>query len=276
MADVTKCDVESEVEKFEYSQDGKDIRCVNCALMKLKLHSVSQEVKSLQGVIDILQDEVNGLRKELYLNPMADREHKEGLLTSDQGKDWSKIVKKKTKTYSYKETSYIPEVHAPTTTKMSNLFEILHNLNDDDITEEPKGSMLQPDIYNSEEKNQQTALPKLTKGIPTIINGVISANHNNFIGHKLTKDSQQKFDHKIVIIGDSHARGCANNVKSNLSDNFRTEGIVKPGAVMSTLMTSGTGVIKESTNKDIIVLWGGANDISSNNTSEGLNISQIL
>ena len=85
--------------------------------------------------------------------------------------------------------------------------------------------------------------------------GVISAKHNNFIGHKTTKDSLQKFDHKIVIIGDSHARGCANNVKSNLSDNFRTEGIVKPGAVMNTLMTSGIGVIKELTNKDIIVLW---------------------
>jgi hypothetical protein len=41
-----------------------------------------------------------------------------------------------------------------------------------------------------------------------------------------------------------------------------TSGFVKPGACIDTLIASATGDIEYLTNKDIIVFWGGTNDIS--------------
>jgi hypothetical protein len=81
---------------------------------------------------------------------------------------------------------------------------------------------------------------------------------------------QQKQGYKIMIIGDSHARGCAGNVKHNLSERYKTSCVMKPGATTNTLIVSGKSEVKELTDKDINVFWGGANDVSTNNTQEGL------
>lgn len=35
--------------------------------------------------------------------------------------------------------------------------------------------------------------------------------------------------HKIIIIGDIHARGCASGIKYNLEVNFEVQGFVDPG-----------------------------------------------
>lgn len=37
-------------------------------------------------------------------------------------------------------------------------------------------------------------------------------------------------EHKVLIIGDSHTRNCAANVKTDIMDNFEVQGFVKPGA----------------------------------------------
>jgi hypothetical protein len=68
-----------------------------------------------------------------------------------------------------------------------------------------------------------------------------------------------------VIIGDSHAQGCAGNMKHNLKNSDKTIGFVKPGACIDT----ATGNIEYSTNEDIIVLAGGRN-VTKNNSQGGL------
>jgi len=65
--------------------------------------------------------------------------------------------------------------------------------------------------------------------------------------HKPKSSSQQNKDHKIIIIGNSHARGSASHVKHNLNDNYRSSGFVKPGVNIHTL-TSLTEDIKHLTN----------------------------
>jgi hypothetical protein len=75
--------------------------------------------------------------------------------------------------------------------------------------------------------------------------------------HKPKSISQQNKEHKIIVIGDSHARGSASNVKRNLNDNnYRSSGFVRPGANIDKLTSSTTEYIKHLMNNDIIVFWG--------------------
>jgi hypothetical protein len=41
--------------------------------------------------------------------------------------------------------------------------------------------------------------------------------------------SQKKENKKITIIGDSHAKGCAAEIKHNFGRTFKVTGYVKPG-----------------------------------------------
>ena len=73
---------------------------------------------------------------------------------------------------------------------------------------------------------------------------------------------KKKVDHKIVILGDSHARGLSSNVRNNLDDNYTVCGLVKPGANTATLISSRIADVNSLTRNDLIILWGGSNDVS--------------
>jgi len=107
--------------------------------------------------------------------------------------------------------------------------------------------------------------------IPVLVNGLTSMDvSTKNICHKPKSSSHQNKEHKIITISESHAQGCASNVKHNLSDNYRSSGFVRPGANIDTLTSSAMKDIKHLTNNDIIVFWGGTNDVSKNNTQDGL------
>ena len=59
-------------------------------------------------------------------------------------------------------------------------------------------------------------------------------------------------------------------MKYNLNDNYMSSSFVKPGAYIDTLTSKALEDIKHLTNKDIIVFWSGANDVSKNNSQERL------
>jgi hypothetical protein len=88
--------------------------------------------------------------------------------------------------------------------------------------------------------------------------------------HKLNNSPQQGEKHRIIIFGDSHARGSASNMKHNLNNDFGLTGFVKPGATTDSLISSITEDTKHLTNDDLLVFWGGTNDVSRNNSQKGL------
>jgi hypothetical protein len=90
--------------------------------------------------------------------------------------------------------------------------------------------------------------------IPGIINDVTSVEGNKHTHNKVRSNAQQKQGHKIMIIGDSHARECAGNMKHNHGDKYKTSGIVKLGANINTLIESVKTDISVSADKDIPVL----------------------
>jgi alpha-D-ribose 1-methylphosphonate 5-triphosphate synthase subunit PhnG len=71
MADVVAHCMESAVNQYEHWSGKDDMHCVKCALMNAKLQSMSQEMKSMQLVIDILQEKINlveeGLQAGCYI-----------------------------------------------------------------------------------------------------------------------------------------------------------------------------------------------------------------
>jgi len=82
--------------------------------------------------------------------------------------------------------------------------------------------------------------------------------------------TQRNKAHKILIIGDSHVRNCASNVKSNINGNFKVQGIVKPGAEAIILTNSVKNEIKSLSKSDVVVFCGGANDVGRNNATKAL------
>ena len=69
-------------------------------------------------------------------------------------------------------------------------------------------------------------------------------------------------------MGECHSKGCARNVKSCLSDNYKVQGLVKPGTCSDILTKTAKNVIKNLTKNDFFILWCGANDVAKNNTME--------
>ena len=75
----------------------------------------------------------------------------------------------------------------------------------------------------------------------------------------------------IVIIGDSHGRKCAAELKHRLGSTFAISSFVKPGAGMRAVLDTMQADIKKLKRNDVVVIWGGCNDIGRNNSREALN-----
>jgi hypothetical protein len=78
--------------------------------------------------------------------------------------------------------------------------------------------------------------------IPVIVKGQALTSKSNPIKRQSSKSSHRK-DNKVLIIGESHTRLFATNVKSEIKDNYNVQGLVKPGA--------GTGTLVNTANSDI-------------------------
>jgi hypothetical protein len=76
--------------------------------------------------------------------------------------------------------------------------------------------------------------------------------------------------HKVLIIGDSHARNCAANVKADIRDNFEVQELVKPGAGTDILVNSANNDIMSLTKSDVLIFCGGANSVGKKNSTKAL------
>ena len=113
--------------------------------------------------------------------------------------------------------------------------------------------------------------------IPVIVNGYISTKRNAKVNNRNTSrktnggigETKQK-KRKIIVIGDSHARGCARELSDYLGKEFEVSGMVMPGAGLAHITTLAQEEIPNLTPYDAVVIWGGSNDINKNETSHGL------
>jgi len=67
------------------------------------------------------------------------------------------------------------------------------------------------------------------------------------------KKTSNKKKNKIIILGDSHMRGCVQKVQHNLRQDFEVQGRVKLGANTEIIVNTKTKITSKLTKKDIVV-----------------------
>jgi hypothetical protein len=77
-------------------------------------------------------------------------------------------------------------------------------------------------------------------------------------------------DHKVILIGDSHARECAEKISHSLGNSYEITGFVNPGTGLEVITNSAKKEIDHLTQKDVVVVSGGANNVSKNESMKGL------
>jgi hypothetical protein len=75
---------------------------------------------------------------------------------------------------------------------------------------------------------------------------------------------QKKKKHKVILIGDSHARGCAEKLSGYLGTAYEVTGYVSPNTGLDVITNSAKEEIEQLTQNDIVIVCGGTNNISKN------------
>jgi hypothetical protein len=75
---------------------------------------------------------------------------------------------------------------------------------------------------------------------------------------------------KIIRCGDSHAKKYATEINHILGKNSEVIGYVKPGAKLQNITNNINPEMHKLTKRDVIVIWGGTNDIARNESKDGL------
>ena len=251
--------------------------CNKCSEYEEQLKEVINELSSAETIIKILQKELHSTRT--IDNTCARNQ----IVMGGPGKkpitkEWAlitskNITEKLQKCDTRNKNEFTTSDQSITT---ANRFTLLSNLEKDNMesTESQKhGKLAQMHKTHKSTKQQTTG-----QRIPTIVNGQTqytdngklpaSNNKNNFQTpttnqvnklkeySKCSKHAYQK-QHKVVILGDSHARGCAAGVKHLLSSDFEVIGSINPGAGMKTIKDMASVQVQQLTKKDVVVLWGG-------------------
>jgi hypothetical protein len=149
---------------------------------------------------------------------------------------WSNVVKSKHRKYNWKENRQRDELP-----EISNRYNLLYN--------DPKEDDAPVNTGRLRETN-----PK----------------HGRMDKKKKERKAMKKKQHKVIIVGDSHARRGAAEVKHLLNNDFEVQGIVKSGSGMELIKETTRAEINQLTSDDIVVVWGGSNDIARNNSNKGI------
>lgn len=75
---------------------------------------------------------------------------------------------------------------------------------------------------------------------------------------------------RVIIIGDSHARGMTTELQHRLKESFDVLGIVKPGSRIKEITNTLNLTINSFSNKYVCIIWGGSRDVAKNESENGL------
>jgi hypothetical protein len=200
-----------------------------------ELKKAKDEILSYKEIINILQAE---LSERVLCNKLGDPEQSsyfgEQIKAPYMEEDWILVAAKNNIKRNYLNRNQIQII--PTAV---NNYDLLHDLKD-------------------EEKSTNTVMKDVrTQNI---------SNYSRIKKRSKNAENQMNYKHKVWIIGDSHVRKCAAELRQTLDCRYEVTGFTKPGALTSDIIKTVGEEIATFSSKDFVILWTGANDISKNVT----------
>jgi hypothetical protein len=123
-------------------------------------------------------------------------------------------------------------------------------------------NLLCNDTNDDDKDNTHTETSKLGKPLSNRVQRERMKNHKKgYVENKVRK---------VLILGDSHARGCSSEVKNKLNSEYEVSGFINPGSDMRNISESAKNKMVQLTNDDFVVLWGGSNNVARNNSVMGV------
>ena len=184
-------------------------------------------------IIQILQTELKSTRTmdtSCKINQIAKGEQDKNQTAETWNWIYAKTNSKKQKTNDRNSMSNITSSNYPIIT--SKRFTSLHNLKEyDGERNEYQTQDEQVRMYVAHKATRRRTSGQI---IPTIVNGIAQYTGNR----KLFANKDKIIKHEILILGDSHARGCAAEVKNYLSNDFEVYGTTISGAGMEAIKAS--------------------------------------
>jgi len=260
------------------------VNCASCILMKEQLHSALLELQSAKTIISLLREDIKKATATETTNSL-----KPSLLHGSSGYEHAgrKLIPVVHSSTKRKETPTVTSMTSEHYYRSSDRFAPL-NVNSEwplvttknhvgKSSKRDKSATVKTD-QSIKTVNRFTPLTKVLADnvdtIPVIVNGNITTKGNEKVinrntSHKVSGNGKIK-SKKIIIIGDSHARGCARDISNCLGKEFEVSGTVMPGAGLAHITILAHGEIPNLTSDDAVVIWGGSNDINKNKTSLGL------
>ena len=177
--------------------------CANCFALKDQIQVITAELKSAQLIINILQDELNSNAIE----PITSK----NTTTCVNSNNWKQVPTNKTRST---KTATVKQLQPQPIPTIINGYAALNNLQNHVQKHHPR-----------EHDNSNASQESYGRG----------PNYK-----KTTSDEKRR---KIIIIGDSHTRGCAQELQHYLGHNFVVQGFVKPGANLQTIVNAPTKTI---------------------------------
>jgi lysophospholipase L1-like esterase len=87
---------------------------------------------------------------------------------------------------------------------------------------------------------------------------------------KIVSYKCSKRKNKILILGDSHSRGIANELQQHVGEDSIVQALIKPGANIEAILRQKDLAIAKLAKQDVCIIWGGTQDISRNESNQGL------
>jgi hypothetical protein len=229
MVDVVDIMLESTITDLHYFNTDSNTNCKNCILLKNQLHKALLEVKSPHSVISVLLEDIRNMgtaEQCKVLEPTQRIEHNELDKRSECNESGCNACEIAT-------GDWIPVIHT-SHKKISTIRKLSPKANLQIVTVSNRYAPLADPKNNISQKCRKAAVK------------------NQTIGKK----------HKILILGDSHMRGCAEIIAELLGNLYSVVGVVKPNARLSTIHSSFKLEIERLTQKDIVIICGGTHDVA--------------
>jgi hypothetical protein len=282
MADSPATDLNSLSKQLVCQDIVNDGACIKCCEYESQLRNMSEELESTKKIIHILRDELNLLEQQnaagnIAANPHNLKNHEDDI---HKGMNWKDSTNKRKKCglETNREKMGGKCTYSRKLIETNNRFTILETCNESTtelsethknrqkrglrkrLAQKPKRlwstSTSNPTQIAPENGSNGTLVSDFTH-IPILINGQAST-------------STTICNQNILIIGDSHVRGMAREVQDKLTTSSSTSGFTSPGAPIHNIISAMSSTIQHLNKSDILVLWGGANDIYHNKIHDAL------